>query len=254
MTAVVPRTERAHVLGVGIDRLDMEQTVARCRAAIEEERYFQHVVVNAAKLVALHDYPGLREIVERCDIVNADGQAVVWAARLLGDPLPERVAGIDLMHELLALAAREGWGVRVLGARPEVLARALDRLRAAYTGLVVSGRDGYFGAAENDAVCQEIRASGARLLMVALPSPRKEEFLGVNGPSLGVPFVMGVGGAIDVAAGLTRRAPRLWQRLGLEWLWRLLQEPRRLGRRYVVTNARFIGLVAAERFGSTPGE
>lgn len=246
-TAIAARSDRAHVLGVGIDRLDMAQTVARCRAAIDEGRYVQHVVVNAAKMVALHDDPALRRIVAACELVNADGQAVVWASRILGDPLPERVAGIDLMHELLAEAARAGWGVWVLGARAEVLARALENLRVQNPGLEIDGRDGYFAAEEEVAVCEQIRASGARLLLVAMPSPRKEEFLGAHGRRLGVPLVMGVGGAIDVAAGITGRAPRAWQRLGLEWLWRMAQEPRRLARRYLVSNARFVGLVVRER-------
>lgn len=247
MTATRARADRADVLGVAIDRLDMAATVARCRAAIEEGRYVQHVVVNAAKIVALHDDPALGRIVAGCEIVSADGQAVVWASRLLGDPLPERVAGIDLMHELLALAASEDRGVWVLGAKAEVLARALENLRTAHPGLRIDGRDGYFSGAQEDDACAQIRASGAQLLLVAMPSPRKEEFLGAHGRSLGVPFVMGVGGAIDVAAGLTRRAPALWQRAGLEWLWRMLQEPGRLGKRYLVTNARFVGLVLAER-------
>lgn len=243
MTATQARADRAEVLGVAIDRLDMAQTTARCRAAIEEGRYVQHVVVNAAKIVALHDDPALRRIVADCEIVNADGQAVVWASRLLGDPLPERVAGIDLMHELLALAAREDRDVWVLGATPEVLTRALENLRAAHPGLRIAGRDGYFSAAEEEEVCAEIRASGASLLLVAMPSPDKERFLGTHGPSLEVPLVMGVGGAIDVAAGVTRRAPRVWQRAGLEWLYRVAQEPRRLAGRYLRTNGRFVALV-----------
>lgn len=235
---------RADILGCSIDRLDMGETVAAVEHAIATRTFTQHMAINAAKLVAMHDDPKLSEIVAGCDLVTADGQAVVWASKLLGDPLPERVAGIDLMDELLAHAGRRGYRVSFLGAKAEVLERALEQLREKYPRLeVASARDGYYADDEAPAVCEEIRAGRADILFVAMSSPRKEYFLGEHGPNLGAPFVMGVGGSIDVIAGITRRAPGIWQRLGLEWLFRLLQEPRRMFRRYAVTNARFIALV-----------
>lgn len=236
--------DRADILGCAIDRLDMAGTLAAIERAIAARRYTQHMAINAAKLVAMQDDAKLRAIVDDCDLVNADGQSVVWASRLLGDPLPERVAGIDLMDALLELAARRGYGVYFLGARADVLARAVERLQAKHPALRVAGaRDGYYADDEASDVAAAIRASGADILFVAMSSPRKEYFLGEYGPGLGAPFVMGVGGSIDVIAGFTRRAPVAWQRLGLEWLFRLLQEPRRMFRRYAVTNARFVGLV-----------
>jgi N-acetylglucosaminyldiphosphoundecaprenol N-acetyl-beta-D-mannosaminyltransferase len=237
----------AIVLGCAIDRLDMVATLERCRSAIEESRYIQHVAINAAKLVALQQQPELREIIGRCQLVGADGQAVVWASRLLGDPLPERVAGIDLMHALIAMAEREDYGVYILGARREVLETAVQRLREMHPKLRIAGyRDGYFTDDEGPDVAKAIRAASAQILFVAMSSPRKEHWLGEYGPMLNVPFVMGVGGSIDVVAGVTRRAPRLWQRLGIEWLYRLLQEPRRMFRRYLITNTKFSLLVARE--------
>ena len=124
-------TPRADILGCPIDRLDMGATLAAVERVIASGRYTQHMAINAAKLVTMHDDPRLRAIVDGCGLVNADGQSVVWASRMLGDPLPERVAGIDLMHELLALAERRGYRVYFLGARAEVLERALERLREA---------------------------------------------------------------------------------------------------------------------------
>jgi N-acetylglucosaminyldiphosphoundecaprenol N-acetyl-beta-D-mannosaminyltransferase len=237
-------TDRADILGCPIDRLGMADTLAAIERAIAAGGYTQHMAINAAKLVAMRDDPKLCQIVDSCGLVTADGQSVVWASRLLGDPLPERVAGIDLMDALLQLAERRGYRVYFLGARAEILERAVARLRATYPGLQVAGaRDGYFTDREACTVCDEIRASHADVLFVAMSSPRKEYFLGEYGPSLGAPFVMGVGGSIDVIAGMTRRAPAGWQRLGLEWLFRLLQEPRRMLRRYAVTNTRFIALV-----------
>ena len=141
-----------------------------------------------------------------------------------------------------------------LGARADVLTRAVERLREKYPRLEVAGaRDGYYDDEEAPAVCEEIRASRPDILFVAMSSPRKEYFLGEHGPNLGASFVMGVGGAIDVIAGVTRRAPVVWQRLGLEWLFRLLQEPRRMFRRYAVTNARFLGLVGRALVARTSG-
>lgn len=239
--------DRAEILGTRIDRLDMAGTVARAKEMIETRRGGQQVSINAAKLVSLRENPRMREVVSRSALVNADGQAVVWASRLLGDPLPERVAGIDLFHSLMALGEREGYGIYVLGARPEVLETAVDRIRERYPRLRIAGyHDGYFSDEEIPAVVEDIRRAAPDMLFVAMSSPKKEYFLDEHGPALGIPYLQGVGGSIDVIAGVTRRAPRVWQRLGIEWLYRLLQEPRRMFRRYLTTNGRFIALVLRE--------
>ncbi|MEA2248309.1 MAG: N-acetylglucosaminyldiphosphoundecaprenol N-acetyl-beta-D-mannosaminyltransferase [Solirubrobacteraceae bacterium] len=252
-TGVAPKAEgrdTALLLGCRIDRVDMETTLRRARAAIDRREYVQHVCINAAKLVALQDDDELRRIVEGCGLVNADGQAVVWASRILGDPLPERVAGVDLMFELFALSERHGYRPYILGAAPDVLEQAVARLRVKHPRLDLAGwHDGYFPVEEHAQVAREIRDSGADILFVAISSPTKERFLGAYGATLGVPFVMGVGGAIDIVAGVTRRAPGAWQRLGLEWLYRLLQEPQRMFKRYATTNLRFLMLVARSLAG-----
>jgi N-acetylglucosaminyldiphosphoundecaprenol N-acetyl-beta-D-mannosaminyltransferase len=238
-------TPRADVLGCSIDRLGMQETLSRVEDLIHKGRYSQHMAINTAKLVSMREDERLRQIIEGCELVNADGQGIVWASRLLGDPLPERVAGIDLMEELLALSERKGYRVFILGAREDVLQQAVARIRERYPHLTLAGwRDGYFSAEEEPEVCASIRASRPHIVFVAMSTPRKEYFLAERGPELGAEFVMGVGGAVDVIAGLTRRAPVAWQRLGLEWLYRLLQEPRRMFRRYAVTNTRFAWMLA----------
>lgn len=251
LSPTVPAGEpasRVDVLSCAIDRVDLAGALARCEEAIATRSYVQHMAINAAKLVAMRDDPELARVIRGCELVTADGQAVVWASRVLRDPLPERVAGIDLMEALLARAADRGYRVYILGARQEVLDEAVRRLRARHPDLQLAGcRDGYFAAEEEDEVAAGIAAARADVLFVAMSSPHKELFLGRHGPQMGVPFVMGVGGAIDVVSGITKRAPHLMQRLGLEWLYRLLQEPRRLFRRYAVTNARFVQLVLRER-------
>lgn len=247
MSRIAAPAGRAELLGCPVDRLDMGQTVRRCLEQVEQRRYGQHLCINAAKLVAMHEDPSLMAVARDCSLVSADGQSVVWASRLLGLGLPERVAGIDLMGELFAAAERDGHSVYVLGAQAEALRTAMARLRERHPRLAVAGsRDGFFSTAEEAEVAAGVRASGADMLFVAMSSPRKERFLAEHGEAMGVPFVMGVGGSIDVLAGHTRRAPRAWQKTGMEWLYRLLQEPRRLAPRYARTNLRFLGLVARE--------
>jgi N-acetylglucosaminyldiphosphoundecaprenol N-acetyl-beta-D-mannosaminyltransferase len=147
------RGARIDLLGAPVDAVDMDEAVERCEGAIAARHYLQQVSVNASKFVAMSEDPELSEMVAESDLVTADGQSVVWAARLLGTPLPERVAGIDLMGRLLAAADRRGYRVFVLGARREVLDTALERLQARYPGMVVAGaRDGYYRDSEVDEV------------------------------------------------------------------------------------------------------
>jgi N-acetylglucosaminyldiphosphoundecaprenol N-acetyl-beta-D-mannosaminyltransferase len=225
----------------------MEATLRRCEELIEAGEPVQHVVVNVAKVVALRDDPRLREVVESCALVNVDGQPLVWASRLLGDPLPERVAGIDLMFRLLERAEERGYRIFVLGARQEVLETAIARIRARHPRLEIAGyHHGYFTEEETERVQELIRAAAPHILFVAMSSPRKEYWLAEHAAALGVPFSMGVGGSIDVVAGTTRRAPAWMQRAGLEWFFRFAQEPLRLGPRYLKTNTRFALLLARE--------
>lgn len=236
------------MLDCPIDAVTMDEAVDRCERAIATGGYLQHMSVNAAKLVAAADDRRLREEVVDADLITADGQSVVWAAALLGVRLPERVSGIDLMLRLLEAADANRYRVYVLGARREVLDAALARIRELYPGLVLAGaHDGYFEESRVDGVCDAIRAAQPDLLFVAMSSPRKERFLAAHGRASGASVAMGVGGSVDVIAGVTRRAPRILQRLGLEWAFRLAQEPRRLAGRYLRTNGRFIWMVLRAR-------
>ncbi len=239
---------RRDLFGLQVDALTMAQAVARCTDAIAGGERLSIGVLNAAKIVSMRRDPSLRDAVAGCDMVLADGQAVVWASRVLGAPLPERVAGIDLFMELLGQAARRGYGVYFLGARPEVLASMLAEVARRFPDLKVGGaRDGYYQAGEESEVAADIRRSGAHILFVGMSSPRKEVFLDEWGTATGARVVHGVGGSFDILAGLTRRAPLWYQKHGLEWLYRAQQEPIRLGRRYLTTNLSFIALVARER-------
>lgn len=234
---------RTWLLGVPFHPWTMEETVQEIDRRIQSDLFTQHVAVNVALVVQMRDDPELRQAVLGAEIVSADGMGIVLCARTFKSRLPERVAGIDLFLRLLHLSSERGYPVYLLGAKPEVIERAVERLRSSYPRLSIAGwHHGYIWEDEAAAV-DAVRNSGAKLLFVAISSPLKELFIGRWRERLGVRFAMGVGGSFDVVAGVTRRAPRWMQRAGLEWLFRLLQEPRRLWKRYLVTNVRFAGLL-----------
>lgn len=201
-------------------------------------------VVNAAKVVAANKDEQLRRALVEADLVTADGMSIVWASYLLGQPLKERVTGIDLFERLIAHAASTGLSVFFLGAREEAVRGAVERFSSRHPGLLVAGyRNGYFPQSESAAVARMIKQSRADLLFVAMGSPAQEYWIAANLARTGARFALGVGGSFDHLSGLARRAPEWMQRIGLEWLYRLLREPRRLWRRYLIGNAAFIGLV-----------
>ena len=242
---------RRTVLGIPVDAVTRGQAVEVCLAAVRARRTLEIGVVNVAKLVTLQEDRPLREAIVRCGLIIADGLPVVWAGRLLGQPLPERVTGIDLFLDLLAAADREQLSVYLLGATPEVLEGVAAQIRARFPKARIAGmRDGYFRADEEAAVAEAIRRAAPDMLFVGISTPKKELFLGRYGASMGVPVCHGVGGSFDVLAGKVQRAPELWQRLGVEWLYRLLQEPRRMWRRYLTTNSAFVYLLARALLGA----
>jgi len=236
------------MMGCRIDNLSMEETLVRIEEFIRSGKPHQHVVVNVDKLVKASRDEELRRIINACALVNVDGMPVVWASRLLGKPLKERVAGVDLFEALMRRAGERGWRVFLLGARAEVVAGVAATYARRYPDLAIAGwRDGYWqGEAEEAAVAGQIRASRADLLFVAIGSPKKEQFLGRWQDTMRIPFAMGVGGTFDVAIGRVKRAPRWMQRAGLEWFYRFLQEPRRMFRRYFVEDMAFVWLLLKE--------
>jgi N-acetylglucosaminyldiphosphoundecaprenol N-acetyl-beta-D-mannosaminyltransferase len=236
------------MMGCRIDNLSMEETLGRIEDFIRSGKPHQHVVVNVDKLVKASRDDGLRRIINDCALVNADGMPVVWASRLLGKPLKERVTGVDLFEALMRRSGERGWRVFLLGARREVVAQVAETYRRRYPQLVIAGwRDGYWqGEAEEAEVAAQVRASGADLLFVAIGSPKKEQFLGRWQATMRIPFAMGVGGTFDVATGRVKRAPRWMQRAGLEWFYRFLQEPRRMFRRYFIEDMAFLWLLLKE--------
>jgi N-acetylglucosaminyldiphosphoundecaprenol N-acetyl-beta-D-mannosaminyltransferase len=242
--------KRIQLFGCPIDVATMNETVFRISDRIATKQFTQHVVVNVAKLVNMQSDAQLAASVRACDIVNIDGMGVVWGARILGHNIPERVAGVDLFDRLLRESAERDFPVFLLGASEAVIEQTVLRCTEQYPNLKVAGyHHGYFWDDERSIV-EKIRESGARLLFVAITSPKKENFINRWQSRLGVDFVMGVGGTFDVVAGKVRRAPVWMQRSGLEWAYRVAQEPRRMWRRYFTTNSKFALMLVKARIGA----
>lgn len=242
--------KQIEMLGTPMHVATMDETVDFIKQRVLAREFTQHVVVNVAKIVNMRKDPMLREGVAECDIINIDGMGVVWGARLLGHEVPERVAGVDLFMELIEMSSKNDLPVFLLGAKAEIVNRTKDKLEALHPNLTVAGvHDGYFTADEEEAVVRQIRESGARLMFVAITSPKKEIFINRWGSELGVDFVMGVGGTFDVVSGMTKRAPLWMQNWGFEWLYRIIQEPRRMWKRYLVTNSKYAWLLLKSRLG-----
>jgi len=241
---------RIHLLNTNIDNYTMDETIGIIKESIENRNQLHHVAVNAGKIVAMQSDLELRESVNEADLINADGQAVVWASKILGKPLKERVAGIDLMDNLVSLAFRKNYKIFFFGAKEETVKKIVEIYSDKYSKQIVAGyRNGYFKKNEEILIAEEIAKSGANILFVAISSPTKENFLFRNKDLLDkVNFIMGVGGSFDVVAGKVQRAPLWIQKAGMEWFYRFCQEPRRMWKRYLVGNFKFLFLVFKNRF------
>jgi N-acetylglucosaminyldiphosphoundecaprenol N-acetyl-beta-D-mannosaminyltransferase len=235
------------LFGCNIDNLDMHETVASIEKIINEGTPRQHVVVNVAKIVTMQKDAQLKRIINSCHMVNADGMPIVWASKILGQPLSGRVTGVDLFLRLVKLCAEKGYRPFFFGAREWVVAKVVEIFQQEYSTLKIAGfRNGYFSEKEEADIASMIKESQAHILFVGFSTPMKENFLNKWMSTMGVPFCMGVGGSFDIVAGLTKRAPIWMQSYGLEWLYRLIQEPRRMWRRYATTNPMFIWMVLKE--------
>jgi N-acetylglucosaminyldiphosphoundecaprenol N-acetyl-beta-D-mannosaminyltransferase len=250
-------TERAELLGLSFDTVTMESAVARCLEMCRTPGTAHVVItVNAAHLCMMRRDSELALASRSAHLTVVDGMSVVWALRASGQSIPERIAGVDLMARLLTAAGEHRLRVYFLGARPEVVKTLAERSRAKHPGLEIAGfRDGYFGPEDGPSIVEEIRASGAHMLFVGMPTPFKEIWCNRHRQRLEVPVIMGVGGSFDVLSGRIKRAPCWVQSLGFEWFWRLLMEPRKLWKRYLTTNTEFTWLagreIIARRLGRT---
>lgn len=235
---------RIDFLGCPLDLIHHRDLLLRAETALRGGERLRIEGLNVAKLVDARRDVALESALRQAELIHVDGAGISLGLSLMGIPAPPRRAGIDLMLDLCRLAAETGVGVFLLGARLGVAEAAGRRLTEAVPGLAVVGtRDGYFDDRQAQDVVETIRRSGAGLLFIGISSPRKEVFLNTYWGDMGVALGMGVGGAFDVFAGRLRRAPVWMRRSGLEWLFRLIQEPRRLAGRYGRTNLAYLGLL-----------
>ena len=236
------------IAGIPVDNLSEDDAVQAIDTLISEGGSHYGAVVNAAKIVAADRDEKLKQVLLDADLVTADGMSVVWASEVLGRPLKGRVTGIDLFERLVEHASERGLSVYFLGARDEAVRGTVERFKTQYPALRVAGyHNGYFPASESEAIANEIMQSAADLMFVAMGSPAQEFWIALHLAQTGVRFALGVGGSFDHVSGLAVRAPGWMQRAGLEWLYRLLSEPRRMWRRYLIGNTAFVWLVFRQR-------
>lgn len=235
------QNNRYPILNTYVNAITMEETIAEVEKIIKNRRPTQHVVINALKVNLMNEDAELRKIVNACPLINADGTSILWAAKKLGVPLNERVAGIDLFLNLVKVAADKGYKIYLFGAKEEVVQKVKNVFLKQYPSLKIVGvRNGYFTDEDEAQIVADMAASAADMMFVAFSSPKKEYWINKYLNELRIPFVMGVGGSFDVVAGVTNRAPKWMQDHGLEWFFRFIQEPRRLWNRYIVGNWKFV--------------
>jgi len=241
--------ERILIMDTYVDNLSMKETIEYVDEFIRNKKPLHLVGVNADKINELQKNSRLKRIVNEGEIVNADGMSVVWASKVLGTPLKERVAGIDLMYELLKLSQEKQYSVFLLGAKQHIIEKSYDNIKKCFPELHIAGyRNGYFKEEEWHDVTELIKKSGADLVFIGISSPLKEYLVDYMLKEENLDCVlMGVGGSFDVVSGVIARAPKWMQKAGLEWFFRFLQEPARLGKRYFRGNLEFIRSVFQKR-------
>lgn len=241
-------SERYPILNTYVNALTINETVEYIEQQIKIGLPLQHVAINALKVNLMNEDGKLREIVNACPLINADGASIVWAAKKLGVPLKDRVAGIDLFLRLVKEASEKGYKIYLFGAKEEVVQKVKNIFEEQYPLLQIVGtRNGYFEEKDEPQIVADMAASGADMMFVAFSSPKKELWVNKYLDKLNIPFVMGVGGSFDVVAGVTSRAPKWMQEHGLEWFYRFIQEPKRMFKRYIVGNVKFASYVYKER-------
>ena len=205
--------------------------------------------VNAASINEISKNKELKPAFNNSNLVNIDGISMVWALRFLGFHVPERVACPDLANDILALAEKKNYSIFLLGAQEKVLNLCIQKLKTDFPNIRIAGfRNGYFQKDEEGMILEMINNASPDILFLGMPSPQKELFAETNKSLLNAKYILGVGGYFDILSGLTKRAPRWLQNIGMEWFYRFLQEPRRMWRRYLLGNSKFIWLVIKEKF------
>lgn len=240
------RPQRVSILGAPVDKVTMAETMAILEHFVAEKRPHIVVTADASGLAQAQSDPEHLEIVRSADLITPDSIGVMWAAKRQGQPLPERVSGVDLVDRVCALSADKGYRVYFLGAAPGVAELAAEKLRLKHPGCnIVGARHGYFPADSDDLVAQEVATFKPDFLFVAMGIPRQEKFIVATMKTINASVAMGVGGSFDVFSGRTKRAPKMIQKIKMEWAWRLLLNPKKIGK--VAALPKFVMMVLRER-------
>lgn len=236
------------IFGINVDNLSKQETIDKIVKLIRGNEPVQHIVVNANKINMMLKDDHLKQIISSSPLVNADGASILLAGKLLNRPFKERVTGIDLFYSLLKICEEEGFRPYFFGADEIIINELVKKVKIEYPNLEIAGyRNGYFSDDESYQIAVEINNSKADVLFVGFSSPKKEFWINKYREVMNVPFSMGVGGTFDVYTGKTTRAPMWMQKVGLEWFHRLVLEPRRMFKRYLVGNSEFIYNLAKEK-------
>lgn len=236
------RPQRISILGAPVDRVTMAQTLAILESFVADRRPHMVVTADASGLVTAQTDPEHLEIIREADLVTPDSVGVMWAAKKRGEPLPERVSGVDLVDKICALSADKGYRIYFLGAAPGVAELAAEKLRLKHVGCnIVGARHGYFPAESDEVVAREVAEFKPDFLFVAMGIPRQEKFIKATMGIIGAAVSIGVGGSFDVFSGRAKRAPVLVQKIRMEWAWRLLLNPKKFAK--VKTLPKFVSLV-----------
>ena len=230
------------ILGLPVHRLNMTDALARIDGFVASGKTHHIITADASMLVMAQDDPELRAIVANAELVTPDSAGVLWAAKRRNSPLAERVSGVEIVEKLCAASAHRNYRLYFLGAAPGVAQKAADCMSAKYPGCrIVGTRDGFFQPSDLPAILAEIRDARPDILCVALGIPKQEKWIHANRAALGVPVLIGVGGTLDVLSGTVKRAPKPFQKLRLEWLWRVISNPKKISK--VALLPRFVRLI-----------
>lgn len=234
------------ILGLTVHNVTMQSALAAMDGFFEAGSPHHVVTADASMLVLAQEDTALHAIVSGADLVTPDSVGVLWASKQAGDPLPERVSGVEIVEQLCRRSAETGYRLFFLGAGPDVAAQAAEKMRAKYPGAQIVGtRDGFFKPEETDALVAEIRETQADAVFVAMGIPKQEKWIAAHRDRLGAAVLIGVGGTFDVLSGNVKRAPKLFQNLRLEWLWRVMSNPRKISK--VLLLPRFVRMVRQAR-------
>ena len=241
--------EKSNILGVNVDKVTYDEAVGRIMKMLNESGNHMVFTPNSEIILMAYKDENFCGILNSADLLTADGIGVVYASKILGNSVPERVAGFDVACGVIDEISKSGHRLYLFGGKPGVAEQAAQNLKEEYPLINIVGmRDGYFSPEDTDSIIDDINISGADLVFVCLGAPKQENWIFENHAKLNCHVMMGVGGTLDVLAGTAERAPEIWCDLGFEWLYRLIKQPSRIFRMMALPKFAFTVLFKGKRY------